>query len=249
VVECHVSFRIGFAITHHALRRIKQTPNRRYKVSFDGARPRGFSYDQAFLFYFQAFLNLKEFKPSFTPFLNRPIGPQWFIHPFPPLPECEEEMTNIWKAYLTPTLLSCRFGTTSTDFGLVGYFPNLVSRQFGLTQILAKSIYLHEKDICLGYYGMTEPQFHNFMQKFKGDSYAINPFKFEFSHASTKEFSYWWELQYGGQLVNEMILLNAVQNGFEESILNKIKLKLNARGNFFPYFVNSHLNVESVINL
>jgi hypothetical protein len=49
-------------------------------------RPRGFSYDQAFLFYFDDFLKLKEFKPSFTPFLDRPIGPQWFVHPFPPLP-------------------------------------------------------------------------------------------------------------------------------------------------------------------
>jgi hypothetical protein len=240
VVECHVSFRIGFAITHHALRRIKQTPNRRYKVSFDGARPRDFSYDQAFLFYFQAFLNLKEFKPSFTPFLNRPIGPQLFIHPFPPLPECEEEMTNIWKAYLTPTLLSCRFGTTSTDFGLVGYFPNLVSRQFGLTQILAKSIYLHEKDICLGYYGMTEPHFRDFLKKFQGNQYDFIPFKFEFSYATTKEFSQWWELQYCGHVVSESLLLEAVKNGFEESILNKIKSKLNIRGNFLPslyYFI------------
>jgi hypothetical protein len=72
------------------------------------SRPRGFSYDQAFLFYFQAFLNLKEFKPSFVPFFDRPIGPQWFVHPFPPLKECEEEITNIWKAYLTPHC--CRVG-------------------------------------------------------------------------------------------------------------------------------------------
>jgi hypothetical protein len=195
------------------------------------SRPRGFSYDQAFLFYFQAFLNLKEFKPSFVPFFDRPIGPQWFVHPFPPLKECEEEITNIWKAYLTPTLLSCQFGTTSTDFGLVGYFPNLVSRQFGLTQILPKSIYSCEQDICLGYYGMTEPHFHNFLKAFKGDNYGINPFKFKFSSATTKEFSQWWELHYHGHLVNELLLVTAVRNGFEDSILNKIKSKLNARGN------------------
>jgi hypothetical protein len=212
-------------------------------------RPRSFSYDQAFLFYFNAFLQLKEFKPSFTPFLDRPIGPQWFVHPFPPLPECEEEITEIWRAYLTPTLLSCHFGTASTDFGLVGYFPNLVSRQFGLTQILPKSIYLHERDICLGYYGMTEPQFHNFLKAFKGDNYAITPFKFEVSHASTKEFSKWWELHYHGQLVDQLILLTAVRNGFEESILNKIKSKLNARGTFLLYSLNLFFGLASNVNL
>jgi hypothetical protein len=83
----------------------------------------------------------------------------------------------------------------------------------------------------LGYYGITEPQFHGFMKKFKGDNYAINPFKFELSHASTKEFTHWWELQYNAHVVNQMLLLEAVKNGFEESILNKIKSKLNVRGN------------------
>jgi hypothetical protein len=212
-------------------------------------RPRGFSYDQPFLFYFNAFLQLKEFKPSFTPFLDRPIGPQWFVHPFPPLLECEEKITDIWRAFLTPTLLSCRFGTASTDFGLVGYFPNLVSRQFGLTQILPKSIYSHERDICLGYYGMTEPQFHNFLKAFKGDNYAITPFKFELSYASTKEFSKWWELYYHGQLVNELVLLTAVRNGFEESILNKIKSKLNGRGTSLFHSLNLLCGFEFIVSL
>jgi hypothetical protein len=79
---------------------------------------------------------------------------------------------------------------------------------------------------------MTEPHFRNFLKKFKGDNYKINPFKFEFSYATTKEFSRWWELQYSGHLVNELLLTTAVRNGFEESILNKIKLKLNVRGIF-----------------
>jgi hypothetical protein len=151
------------------------------RLALMASRPRGFSYDQAFLYYFQAFLNLKEFKPSFVPFFDRPIG---------------------------------------------------------LTQILPKSIYLCEKDICLGYYGMTEPHFHNFLKTFKGDNYDINPFKFEFSSATTKEFSQWWELCYQGHLVNELLLITAVRNGFEESILNKIKSKLNARGKSFR-LVNS----------
>jgi hypothetical protein len=193
-------------------------------------RPRGFTYDQSFIFYLKAFLRLQDFKPSFAPFLDRPLGPQWFIHPLPPLAECAEEIINVWKSYLTPTLLSCRFGTTSKDFGLVGYFPNLVSRQFGLTQILPKSVYSCEREICLGYYGMTEPQFCTFLKKFQEIKYDFIPFEFEFSYATTREFSQWWELQYGGHVVNELLLLDAVTNGFKESILNQVKSRLNARG-------------------
>jgi hypothetical protein len=96
---------------------------------------------------------------------------------------------------------------------------------------------------------MTEPQFHNFLKAFNGDNYAITPFKFEVSHASTKEFSKWWELHYHGQLVDQLVLLTAVQNGFEESILNKIKSKLNARGTFLPYSLNLFFGFESNVNL
>ncbi|MCI89171.1 CAP-Gly domain-containing linker protein 1-like, partial [Trifolium medium] len=42
------------------------------------------------------------------------------------MPEKEEEITETWLAYLNPTLISCRYGTTAAEFGLVGYFPNLV---------------------------------------------------------------------------------------------------------------------------
>jgi hypothetical protein len=212
-------------------------------------RPRGFSYNQSFIFYFKAFLNLQEFKPSFAPFLHRTVGPHWFVHPFPPLAECAEEITNVWKSYLTPTLLSCRFGTTSKDFGLVGYFPNLVSRQFGLTQILPKSIYSCEREICLGYYGMTEPHFRAFLKKFREDNYDLVPFKFEFSYATTKEFSQWWELQYCGHVVSELLLLESVNNGFEESILNKVKSKLNIRGKLLSFLYYFTLLSKVIDNL
>ncbi|MCI69350.1 hypothetical protein A2U01_0090612, partial [Trifolium medium] len=53
-------------------------------------RMRGQDSEQLFLQYFDAFLNLKEFKSTFAPFIGREIGPHWFAHPFPPLPEKEE---------------------------------------------------------------------------------------------------------------------------------------------------------------
>ncbi|CAJ2642321.1 unnamed protein product [Trifolium pratense] len=180
-------------------------------------RERGLSYDVAFQQYF-------------NPFVDRPLGPPWFTHRFPSPPEFEMVTNSIWNAYLMPTVLSCRIGLTSGDFGLVGYFPNLVSRQFGLTQILPKSIYLGEREVCLGKHGMTEPQFHSFLNHFNQPSYELTPFDFAPSHACTREFFTWWSRHYEGRLVDKAALLTAISNGFDSSILNKIKSKLNARG-------------------
>jgi hypothetical protein len=80
---------------------------------------------------------------------------------------------------------------------------------------------------------MTEPHFRAFLTKFQGNNYDLIPFQFEFSYATTREFSQWWGLQYCGHVVDELLLLNAVKNVFEESILNKVKSKLNVRGNSF----------------
>ncbi|GAU38874.1 hypothetical protein TSUD_67370 [Trifolium subterraneum] len=193
-------------------------------------RTRGLTYQQLFLQYFEAFLGLKEFKERFAPFADRQIGPSWFIHPFPPLPESEEYQNTVWSAFLTPTVISCRFGLKSTKFGLVGYFPNLVSRQFGLTQLLPKTIYLHERDIYLGYYGMTEPQFYALFKKFEGLEYELTPFHFELSHAHTVDFAKWWNLHYESQMVDVVVLRSAIEAGFNAQAIRKIKFTLNARG-------------------
>ncbi|GAU14611.1 hypothetical protein TSUD_96750 [Trifolium subterraneum] len=134
------------------------------------------------------------------------------------------------RALLTPTIISCRFGLKSTEFGLVGYFPNFVSRQFGLTQLLPKTIYLHERDICLGYYGMTEPQFYALLKKFEGLEYELTPFHFELSHAQTVDFSRWWNLHYESQMVDVVVLRSAIEAGFNAQAIRKIKSTLNARG-------------------
>ncbi|GAU21460.1 hypothetical protein TSUD_32910 [Trifolium subterraneum] len=192
-------------------------------------RTRGLTHQQLFLQYFDAFLGLKEFKERFAPFATRQIGLSWFIHPFPPLPESEEYQNAVWLAFLTPTVISCRFGLKSTEFGLVGYFPNFVSRQFGLTQLLPKTIYLNERDICLGYYGMTEPQFYALLKKFEGLEYGLTPFQFELYHFHTKEFHRWWDLHYKSHLVDASILRLAVQAGFDAQAIRKFKSSLNAR--------------------
>ncbi|CAJ2636955.1 unnamed protein product [Trifolium pratense] len=61
-------------------------------------------------------------------------------------------------------------------------------------------------------------------------SYELTPFDFAPSHACTREFFTWWSRHYEGRLVDKTALLTAISNGFDSSILNKIKSKLNARG-------------------
>ncbi|GAU37340.1 hypothetical protein TSUD_395210 [Trifolium subterraneum] len=134
------------------------------------------------------------------------------------------------RAFLTPTVISCRFGLKSNEFGLVGYFPNFVSRQFGLTQLLPKTIYLNERDIFLGYYGMTEPHFYALLKKFEGEEYGLTPFQFEPSYFHTKEFHRWWDFHYDSHLVDASILRPAVQAGFDAQAIRKLKSSLNARG-------------------
>jgi hypothetical protein len=153
--------------------------------------PLGLNYEQSFLKYFNVFLSLKTFKEEHAPFIQRIIGPSWFVQPFPPLQELEEFGLAQWLAYLDPTVLSCRIGTTSKDYGLVGYFPNLVSRQFGLTQLIPKSCYEHEKDICLGHKVIIEGYFRSYLKNTEKHKYELTPFKYQNSISSTKEFQDW----------------------------------------------------------
>ncbi|KAK2445444.1 hypothetical protein QL285_016371 [Trifolium repens] len=65
------------------------------------------NYEQLFLKYFNVFLNLKTFKETYAPFIERAVGPSWFVLPFPSLPEFEEFASAQWLSYLDPTVLSC----------------------------------------------------------------------------------------------------------------------------------------------
>jgi hypothetical protein len=160
--------------------------------------PMGLNYEQSFLKYFNVFLGLKTFKEEYALFIKHVIGPSWFVHPFPPLKDLEEFCLAQWLAYLDPTVLSCRIGTTSKDYGLVGYFPNLVSRQFGLTQLIPKSFYEHEKDICLGHKDITEGYFRSYLKNTEQHKYELTPFEYQNSISSTKEFQEWWERHFFG---------------------------------------------------
>jgi hypothetical protein len=80
-----------------------------------------------FVKYMKIFLNFDKFLPRHAPFLERKYGPTWFTEDFPALyPDNEEEVNEVWSAYLEPTMLSCRIGVMTNQLGLVGYQPNCV---------------------------------------------------------------------------------------------------------------------------
>jgi hypothetical protein len=97
---------------------------------------------QLFTFYFKTLLEFDEITPKNTPFVKRAIGPAWFRRPFPATnPNEEEDTNNIWSMFLNPTILSSRQGVERRHLGLVGYQPNLVARQFGLSQFRPKNLF------------------------------------------------------------------------------------------------------------
>ena len=90
---------------------------------------------------YNAFLSCDVFTPSMAPFTTRTRGPTWFTNDFPTTSiEDEAEINAIWEAYLTPKFLSNKV-TSSSPYGIYGYQPNHVAKQFGLVQPKPSSLY------------------------------------------------------------------------------------------------------------
>jgi hypothetical protein len=185
-----------------------------------------------FMKYMKIFLEFDKFLPRHTPFLERKFGPAWFTEDFPAMdPDNDEEVNEIWKAYLDPTVISCRIGVNSNCIGLVGCQPNLVSRQFGLTQIRPKSLFENASRIVMGS-GLTEKLFKRYLRVAEAHAYSISPFKFNNSCFCTTEFSIWWERHYIKWSVGDAAqVLRRIGSGFViPQIANKPALQ--SRGNF-----------------
>jgi len=76
-----------------------------------------------------------------APFVGRKLGPKWFQREFQ-IKETKHVKDNVevWKAYLTTTFLPMRITAGKTDYKLIGYYPHLVARQFGLSQFKPATI-------------------------------------------------------------------------------------------------------------
>ncbi|KAK2442624.1 serine/threonine-protein phosphatase 7 long form protein [Trifolium repens] len=173
---------------------------------------------QLFLHYFKTLLEFDEITPKNTPFVKRTVGPDWFKRPFPATnPKEEEDTNNIWTMFLNPTILSSRQGVERRHLGLVGYQPNLVTRQFGLSQFRPKSLFKNKDDIVLGNSGMSVEYFERRLKLAEERRpYKLTPIAFGISHLCTFEFATWWSLHYEKHAKqSDEVLLQAIEAGFD----------------------------------
>jgi hypothetical protein len=171
---------------------------------------------QLFFHYFKTLLAFDEITPQNTPFAKRTVGPIWFTRPFPAVnPKDEEDTNNVWFMFLNPTILSSRQGTHRRHLGLVGYQPNLVARQFGLTQFRPKSLFKNKDEIVLGNSGMSVEYFERRLRLAENFYYKLTPVAFEASQFCTYEFAAWWSLHYEKHAKDEKKLLRAMNAGFD----------------------------------
>jgi hypothetical protein len=118
--------------------------------------------------------------------------------------------------FLNPTILSSRQGIDRRHLGLVGYQPNLVARQFGLSQFRPKSLFSNKDDIVLGNSGMSVEYFERRLKLADERSYKLTPVAFEISQYCTYEFATWWSLHYEKHAKdNDEALLQALEAGFD----------------------------------
>ncbi|KAH1209248.1 hypothetical protein GmHk_15G043829 [Glycine max] len=172
-----------------------------------------------FLKYMRIFLSFDKFLPQHAPFINREVGPAWFTDYFPTVdPDNEEE------------ILSCRTGVQSNYLGLVGYQPNLVSRQFGLSQIRPKSLFEDPQDVIRGA-NLSEKTFKKFLKISLDENYNLHPFEFNHSHFCTMGFVTWWEKYYSTRSVGDTtIMISRLESGFTQPTVENIRSNLQARG-------------------
>lgn len=101
-----------------------------------------------FMKYLNMFIEADKFAPGMAPFADRNFGPKWFKDPFPDSsPQSGAQSNVIWRAFLTPTLLSYKIEPGLKGFSFMIYQPNVVARQFGLSQMVPKPLVSHDIDI------------------------------------------------------------------------------------------------------
>ncbi|KAL6551057.1 hypothetical protein OROMI_021545 [Orobanche minor] len=176
-----------------------------------------------FMRYMRIFMNIKKFKPQYAPWMERKTGPYWYGEDFPVFdPANAEEVNEIWKIYLTPTVLSCRIENKKSGFGLVGYQPNLVSRQFGLSQPRPKSLFSSKQKIVLGG-SISKEIFEQYLRAAAKENYQIDDFEFMSSYFCTVAFDSWWEEYYNGKYLGDDILIANLKSGFSRAKLEDMK--------------------------
>src|ERR1044072_2473822 len=150
----------------------------------------------------------KQFVSTMAPFASRNYGPEWFRRRFPPTNSEEEaESYHIWQAFLKPTILSARRAPGEKSYSLVAYQPNLVARQFGLTQLLPRSVFLSENSVITSATSWDNgAAFKKKLSDYEVRSLKIDFFHFELSFNCSEGFHTWWMNYYAQEMVEESTL-------------------------------------------
>jgi hypothetical protein len=204
--------------------------------------PRSLDQDNRRLFirHMKMFLNFSKFLPRHAPFVERKYGAAWFVEDFPAFdPDNEDEVNEVWRAYLEQTVLSCRIGGNSNQYGLVGYQPNCVARQFGMSQIRPKSFFEKPDRMVLGT-GITEKTYKKYMRMIESYEYTFKPFEYKPSFYCTDSFSTWWNDYYSRHSIgNAEQMLGMVESGFIVPTLGK-KVTVLGRGKNLTFHFSSY---------
>lgn len=91
--------------------------------------------------YVFTFYKSKTFVSTTTLFVDRRCGPTWFREPFPsPNAEKEKNICGVLMECFRPAPLWTRLAIEGSGIRLVTYYPKMVARQFGSSQLLPKYI-------------------------------------------------------------------------------------------------------------
>lgn len=143
-------YQLGYPVLEHILRLNEDRP-------VEGARLALMTRKETlnkhlFMKYLNMFIDADKFSPGMAPFVDRRFGLKWFKDPFPgEFPQAAAQSNAVWRAFLTPALISFRIEAGSKGYDFMSYQPHLVARQFGLSQMLPKPLVSHSTDIiCSG---------------------------------------------------------------------------------------------------
>lgn len=126
--------------------------------------------------------------------MDQNFGPTWFKNTFPSDSSQATALSNaMWREFLTPTVFSLRIKTGSKGYGFMNYQPKLVAQQFGLSQILPKSLVYHSIDIVWVGLQLIFKGHKAYLKFYTLNQHLDSPvFKFHQSFLTTKDFDKWW---------------------------------------------------------
>lgn len=143
--------------------------------------------------YINLFLESTIFYSTMAHFVDRCVDPSWFRNRFPGVSPSTIVTSNfVWEAFMTPTLLSTRIEDGTPNYGFVGYQPNLVAIQFGFSQMLPCSLYIHEDDICWSERRFTIADYKACALFYRKQLLELPTFQFQQSFFMTVEYYNWW---------------------------------------------------------